>query len=215
MGEEPCYIYFSAELPLPGAGSKVQINRLLNDERLPNFLTCFRILVVPGVVICLLVPSRMTSLLAAVLFMLAGITDFLDGVLARRYGNITNLGKLLDPLADKLLVVSALIMLAGMGRVPAWMVVVIVARELLITGLRAVAMDRSRTVITSSWPAKYKMVFQMVAVSSLLIHYPFLWFDFHAVGIYFLWAALVLTVWSAADYLYKFMAAEEGLSSSG
>ncbi|MBW2145553.1 MAG: CDP-diacylglycerol--glycerol-3-phosphate 3-phosphatidyltransferase [Deltaproteobacteria bacterium] len=190
------------------------MNRFLNDERLPNCLTCFRILVVPGVVICLLAPGRMTSVLAAVLFMLAGVTDFLDGVLARRYGNITNLGKLLDPLADKLLVVSALIMLAGVGRVPAWMVVIIVARELLITGLRAVAIERSRTLITSTWLAKYKMVFQMVAVTGLLLHYQFLWFDFHAVGIFFLWAALVLTVWSGADYLYKFMVTEDGLISA-
>lgn len=182
---------------------------------MPNYLTCFRIFVVPGVVVCLLFPGRMMSLLAAVLFVLAGITDLLDGILARRYGNITNLGKLLDPLADKLLVVSTLIMLAGMGRAPAWIIVIIVARELLITGLRAIALERSRSVIAASWPGKYKMVFQMVAITSLLIHYPFLWFDFHVIGIYFLWAALVMTVWSGTDYLYKFIAAEEGLTSTG
>jgi CDP-diacylglycerol--glycerol-3-phosphate 3-phosphatidyltransferase len=198
---------------LPGAWSTVQINRLLNDNRLPNYLTCFRILVVPGVVICLLFPGRMASLLAAILFVLAGVTDFVDGVLARRYGHITTLGKFLDPLADKLLVVSALIMLAGLGRVPSWMVVIIVARELLITGLRAVAMERSQMIMTASWLGKYKFVFQMVAVTSLLLHYPFLWFQFHAIGIYFLWAALILTVWSAVDYLYQFIATGEGLPS--
>lgn len=187
-------------------GPTVQVERFLNDKRLPNYLTCFRILVIPGVVICLLIPGRMTSLLAALLFVLACVTDFVDGVLARRYGHITTLGKLLDPLADKLLVISALIMLAGLGRVPAWMVVIIVARELLVTGLRAVAMDRSRTIITASWLGKYKVVFQMLAVTGLLLHYPFLWFQFHTIGIYFLWAALVLTVWSAADYLHQFMA---------
>jgi len=171
--------------------------------------------VVPGVVVCLLFPGRMISFLAAILFVLAGVTDFVDGVLARRYGNITTLGKLLDPLADKLLVVSTLIMLAGLGRAPAWMVVVIVARELLITGLRAVAIERSKLVMSASWLGKYKFVFQMVAVTSLLLHYPFLWFQFHVIGMYFLWAALVLTVWSAADYLYQFMATDEGFPSSG
>jgi len=198
-----------------GAGSIVQINHFLTDNRLPNYLSCFRILVVPGVVICLLVPGRLTCLLAAILFVLACITDFVDGILARRYGHITTLGKFLDPLADKLLVVSALIMLAGLGRVPAWMVVIIVARELLITGLRAVAIERSRTVMSASWLGKYKVVFQMVAVTGLLLHYPFLWFQFHTIGIYFLWAALVLTVWSALDYLYQFMHTGEGLPSTG
>jgi CDP-diacylglycerol--glycerol-3-phosphate 3-phosphatidyltransferase len=136
------------------------------------------------------------------MFFLACWSDFLDGYLARRRGIITPLGKLLDPLADKLIVMAALVMLAASLREPrvaAWMVVLIVGRELAVTGLRAIAVSEG-IVLAADELGKYKMIFQMLALHGLLLHYSFAGIDFHAAGMYFLWIALVVGMWSAVDY---------------
>lgn len=171
---------------------------------LPNLLTFLRILLIPVLVVLLLDPGPIASLAAAFTFFLACWSDFLDGYLARRQG-ITALGKLLDPLADKLIVTAALIMLAAMAReprVPAWMVVVIVGREIAVTGLRAIAVGEG-IVLAAEELGKYKMVFQVFAVHGLLLHYPFAGVDFHSAGMYFLWIAMLMGVWSAIEYHLK------------
>lgn len=169
---------------------------------LPNLLTFFRILVVPVLVLLLQHPGRRASVLAALMFFLASWSDFLDGYLARRRGITTPLGKLLDPLADKLIVMGALVMLAAATReprVPAWLVVVIVGRELAVTGLRAIAVSEG-IVLAADELGKYKTIFQMFALHGLLLHYTFFGIDFHAGGMYFLWIAMIVGLWSGVDY---------------
>lgn len=180
---------------------------------LPNALTLFRIAVVPLVVLLLMFESRSNCFWAALLFSLAAITDWLDGFLARRWQIVTNLGKFLDPLADKLVVMAAMILLIPLGRLPAWAVFLILAREMLITGLRTIAVDEG-IVIAASRLGKYKTILQMVSLIALLLHYDYYWFFglrweiFHVsmnhVGLFFFYVSLALTVWSGGDYLARF-----------
>jgi CDP-diacylglycerol--glycerol-3-phosphate 3-phosphatidyltransferase len=148
-------------------------------------------------------PNKPTSFLAALVFGLASISDLLDGFLARRQQLVTNFGKFLDPLADKLVVSAALIMLIPLGRAPAWMVVVIVGRELAITGLRSMAVSEGK-VISADELGKKKMVFQIVAILGLLLHYQYFGINFHAIGMFFLWLAVALTLWSGFNYFRRF-----------
>ena len=175
---------------------------------LPNLLSLLRIVLVPVVTTVLLYPGRGARGLAAGLFLVACITDFLDGWLARRHGITTALGQFLDPLADKLIVAAVIIMLASVPpepRVPAWMAVVIVLRELAVTGLRGIA-SRGGVLLPAQELGKYKMIFQVFALVALLMHYRYvipgtvLEIDFHAAGMLFLWVAIVLAVWSGVDY---------------
>jgi CDP-diacylglycerol--glycerol-3-phosphate 3-phosphatidyltransferase len=175
---------------------------------LPNVLTLIRIGLVPVLVVALMRETQAARAFAALCFLVACITDFFDGWLARRHGITTALGQMLDPLADKLIVTAALIMLAAVPpdpRVPVWMVVVIVCRELAVTGLRGIA-SSSGVVLPAQELGKYKMIFQMFALEALLLHYRYpipgtsLAIDFHAGGMVLLWAALILAVWSAVDY---------------
>ena len=176
--------------------------RLFAPRNLPNLITIGRILLVPVLVVLLLYSGRTASVLAAATFSLACWSDFLDGYFARRHGLTSSLGKLLDPLADKLIVMAALVMLAAMPRaprVPAWLVVLIVGRELAVTGLRAVAVSEG-IVLAAEELGKYKMILQMLALHGLLLHYRFFGVDFFAGGMYFLWASAVLSLWSGVDY---------------
>ena len=184
--------------------------KLLN---LPNILTLARIAAVPVVVVLLMFESRENSFWAAMVFTVAAITDWLDGYLARKWQVVTVLGKFLDPLADKLIVMAALIMLIPLDRVPAWAVFAILAREMLVTGLRSIASSEG-IVIDASNLGKYKTIFQMIAIVGLLLHYRYYWFfglevdflhaSFHIAGIFFFYISLFLTLWSGADYLAKF-----------
>jgi CDP-diacylglycerol--glycerol-3-phosphate 3-phosphatidyltransferase len=151
----------------------------------------------------LLFPNKTSSFLAALLFGLASLTDLLDGFLARRRKMVTTFGKFLDPLADKLIVSAALIMLIPLGRVPAWMVLVIIGRELAITGLRGIARSEG-TIISADELGKKKMVFQIVAILGLLLHYPYFGVSFHVVGMFFMWVAVVVTLVSGVIYFHKF-----------
>jgi len=185
-------------------------SRLLN---LPNILTLARIGAVPIMVVLLLSDTPAAGIWAAAVFGLASITDWLDGYLARRWEIVTILGKFLDPLADKLLVMAALIMFIPLGRVPAWAVFIILAREMIVTGLRSIASSEG-IVIAASNLGKYKTIYQMVAIVALCLHYDYYWFfsiklevlhaDMQNVGTFFFWIAFVLTVWSGLDYLFKF-----------
>lgn len=174
-------------------------------ESLPNILSLCRILVTPVLVVLLSFPNPLNRALAALLFVLASTTDYLDGYLARRYDVISAVGKLLDPMADKLLVMTALIMLVACseGPVPAWMVVIILGREIMITSLRGVASTQG-VVIEAEELGKYKTILQIFAITGLILHHRYLWIDFHLGGMYFLWASLVLSVWSGMAYFRKF-----------
>lgn len=181
---------------------------------LPNILTMLRIAAIPLLAVLLMSPSRSAGFWAAALFSLASITDWLDGYLARRMGIVTIFGKFLDPIADKLIVMAVLIMILPFNRVPAWMVLVILGREIIITGLRGIASSEG-IVIQASDLGKYKTIFQIVAIIGLVLHYDYNWFfgishslltvNMHNVGMLFLWIATVLTIWSGLDYLVRFM----------
>ncbi|MGE4555280.1 MAG: CDP-diacylglycerol--glycerol-3-phosphate 3-phosphatidyltransferase [Desulfovibrionaceae bacterium] len=170
---------------------------------LANNLTLFRIAVTPLLVILLSFPNRATCYLATVLFILASITDLVDGMVARRRNEVTSLGKFLDPLADKLLVCSALIMLAAIGRVEGWVAVVIVCREILVTGLRAIAVDNG-VVIAADRFGKIKTLLQVLALIPLLAHYPLWGLDLRTPGHILLYLAVFMAVFSGVNYLYKF-----------
>ena len=169
----------------------------------PNFLTLFRIAAVPAIVILMIFPNRLFTILAAALFSAAAITDYLDGYFARRRGLETLLGKVMDPVADKLLVSSAFIMLTAQSWIPAWMVCIIVGRELAVTGLRNIIAGKGED-ISASWLGKYKTGFQIAAAIPLLIHYPYFGINIHAIGFFFLLGALVFTIWSGVDYFIRF-----------
>lgn len=171
---------------------------------IPNLLTFFRIALIPVLVFLLLSSSELLSILSMLVFSIASITDWLDGYLARKMNIVTNLGKFLDPIADKLLIAAALVMLVGLGRVPAWMVVVIIGREIAVTGLRSIASSEG-IIIAASDLGKGKMIIQISAIIGLLLHYQYMGIDFHEVGIMLLWIALALTTWSGFDYFNKFI----------
>jgi CDP-diacylglycerol--glycerol-3-phosphate 3-phosphatidyltransferase len=184
-----------------------------SDFNIPNALTLTRIILVPVLFTVLLKsPGKFLSFVAALIFGLASITDFLDGYLARRMNLVTTLGKFLDPLADKLLVGVALIMMIQLDRVAPWIVALIVGREILVISLRMVAV-REHIVIETTKIAKFKTGFQIAAVIGLLIHYGYrigtgpssFVLDFHVLGTWLLYIALVITLWSGADYFYKFI----------
>ena len=171
----------------------------------PNMLTLFRIGTVPILMYLLMYTGPIPAAIAAGVFFLAAISDIFDGYIARSYNSGTTLGKLMDPLADKLVVTAVLIMLAGIPRiprVPAWMVVVIVTREILVTGLRAIAAAEG-LIIAAEELGKYKMVLLSIAIHGLLIHYTYLHVDCFAGGMFVLWIGMAVSVWSGADYLVK------------
>jgi CDP-diacylglycerol--glycerol-3-phosphate 3-phosphatidyltransferase len=138
------------------------------------------------------------------LFVAATLTDLFDGYIARRYHMVTSLGKLLDPLADKLLVCAAMIMLIPPGRVPAWMAVIVVAREIGVTALRGVASSEG-VIIAASKLGKAKTLILNIGVAALILHYPILGVPVHGVGMVFLAAGIVLTAWSGLDYFLRFV----------
>ena len=171
---------------------------------LPNSITLIRLAVIPVLFLLLLSPGRILSMIIAVLFIIAAITDLIDGYVARKYNIVTTMGKFLDPIADKLVVTTAMIMLIPIGRIPAWIVAIIIMRDLLVDGLRSIA-SADGLVIDASRLGKQKTLCQIVAVSALLIHYDTVFgINAHAVGMVVLYLALVLTVWSGADYFMKF-----------
>jgi CDP-diacylglycerol---glycerol-3-phosphate 3-phosphatidyltransferase len=180
----------------------------------PNAITLVRIGMIPIILAFTYYESRANSFIAAILYAVTSATDFLDGWLARRQNLVTVIGKFIDPLADKLVVVSALIMLVHLGRVAAWVVIVIMAREFIITGLRTIAMSEG-IVIAASQEGKYKTGLQLAGISFLLLHYSYpvnflvetVEVDANAVGTWLLYLSLVLSVWSAGKYLRDFVRA--------
>lgn len=191
----------------PAADDTVQPGlwvRLRSTANHPNGLTLIRIAIIPLIIIFFSFPMiPFMAFLAAMVFSVAAFTDYLDGFLARRQGKVTFMGKAMDPVADKLLTSSAFIMLAAHGWVPAWMVCVIVGRELAVTGLRSVIASKGMD-ISASRLGKLKTGFQIAAIIPLMIHYPFFGLDTQGIGQILLWLALGFTVWSGVDYFAKF-----------
>lgn len=177
--------------------------RIIEWIRHPNSLTLFRVAAVPLLILLLLFDNRACSILAALVFSVAAITDYFDGYVARRYGLVSNMGKIMDPLADKLLISSAFIMMISLQRVPAWMICIIIGRELAVTGLRNLISESGEDA-GASMLGKLKTVFQIAAIIPLLIHYSFFGINFQIIGAVLLWIALVITLWSGIDYFLKF-----------
>ena len=166
---------------------------------LPNKLTIFRVILIPFFIIALLVPGIPAgNWIALAIFIVASLTDLLDGKIARKYNLVTNFGKFMDPLADKLLVCSALICLVELSRIPSWMVVIIIAREFTISGFRLIAADNG-VVIAASYCGKFKTTFQMIAVCLMIANIPVL----SLLTTVITWIAVILTVVSLVDYLVK------------
>ena len=168
---------------------------------LPNKLTILRVLLIPFFVLFTLVDlvPGYSKYIAVAVFVIASLTDLLDGKIARKYNLITNFGKFMDPLADKLLVSAALICLASNGMLPAWIVIVIISREFIISGFRLVASDNGVVIAASYW-GKWKTTFQMVMIIVLLLDFGGI---FDLIGQILIWVSLILTVVSLLDYLVK------------
>src|SRR5438552_3316134 len=177
--------------------------RRSSSVNLPIGLTLTRIVAVPLLIVFLISSSRVHALIAVAIFILAAITDWADGMLARRRNQVTTLGTLLDPVADKLLVAAALVSLLAIDKIEAWIVVVIVGRELAVTGLRAVAASVG-VIVPASRLAKWKTVSQYVAITMLIVEKGFDPPGFHIAAATVLWVAIGLTVGSAVDYFYRF-----------
>lgn len=170
---------------------------------LPNTITVVRVAIIPVVMVLMLYGDRWTSLAAATLFILAALSDVLDGYLARRMGLVSTFGAFLDPLADKLLVSTAMVMLIPLDRIPAWMVALFLMREMTVTALRSIAASEG-LIISASPLGKKKTAYQLTALSFLIIHHPLMGFDVHSVGMVLLWFALFYTMLSGWDYLRSF-----------
>ncbi len=186
--------------------AEIQTRAWLGESiNLPNLVTIGRILLIPVFVVLFADPTPSRSLVAAGVFVIAAVTDLLDGYLARRRGQVTSLGKLLDPIADKLLVLSGLILLVQFDRVPAVIAILIIAREVAVTGVRAVAASQG-IVLAAETLGKYKMVLQVVAIVMLILENEFLPIPggLHQVGTLFLYGSLALALVSGGNYLANF-----------
>ncbi|HJB90971.1 MAG TPA: CDP-diacylglycerol--glycerol-3-phosphate 3-phosphatidyltransferase [Candidatus Eisenbergiella merdigallinarum] len=167
---------------------------------LPNKLTIARVIMIPFFVLFLLsgLAGPASKWIALAIFIIASLTDLLDGHIARKHNLVTNFGKFMDPLADKLLVCAAMICLVEMGKLPAWIVIVIISREFIISGFRLIASDNGRVIAASYW-GKFKTTFQMLMICLMIADIPALSIVTSAV----MWIALILTVVSLVDYLMK------------
>ncbi len=169
---------------------------------LPNKLTVMRVVLIPFFVFFLLAPyfEGYGNYIAVAIFIVASLTDLLDGKIARKYNLVTNFVKFMDPLADKLLVCAAMICLIETGQLPAWIVVVIISREFIISGFRLIASDNGVVIAASYW-GKFKTTFQMLMVIVLILDLPMTFFDW--LGQILIWVSLALTVISLIDYIVK------------
>ena len=191
------------------------MKRTLREEflNLPNMLTLGRVLVIPIFIQLTFYGDPLSSFWSAVIYATAAITDVVDGWLARRKNLVTVVGKFLDPLADKLIVMAALVMLVRLGRVASVLVIVLLAREFMVNGLRSIAASEGM-VIAAGQGGKWKTALQLTAIISLLMHYSYeldflvvkLQVSFNRVGTWLLWFALVASIASAAEYTRGFVA---------
>ena len=178
---------------------------------LPNLLTLIRIFFFPVIVVIALfitgpeltVRNYALSATGCFVVVAASILDVLDGYLARKWEMVTQLGKLLDPVADKLVIMGTLVMLVHLDRVPAWVVVLILGREMAVTSLRSFA-SAEGVIIAASKTGKFKATLQTITAACLFFHYDFLTYNWHWIGMFFLWVTLVVTVVSGVEYFYRY-----------
>jgi CDP-diacylglycerol--glycerol-3-phosphate 3-phosphatidyltransferase len=170
---------------------------------LPNTITLMRIGIVPFLFVLLLSPGKFWSMVLAILFVAVSLTDLIDGYIARKYSLVTTIGKFLDPIADKLLVNTAMILMIPVGRVPAWIVAITIIRDLLVDWIRS-ASSSEGFIIQASLLGKQKTLAQNIAITALMIHYSIFSIDAHAVGMVILYIALGLTIISGVDYFIKY-----------
>ncbi len=211
-------------VPPPSAPLEIAPRRMTRRERLrnellnaPNLMTLGRIALIPVFLWLLAYESRHNSFIAAAIFAIAALSDWIDGWLARVSGKVTTLGRFLDPLSDKIIVLSALVELLRLGRVPAWVVVVILAREFLISGLRTIAVSEG-LVISASQGGKWKTSLQLCGIICLMLHYHYpidylfgtLMTDFQAVGSMLLYLSLIPGIVSAVQYVQEFYTLDTG-----
>lgn len=166
---------------------------------LANKISVLRILMAPLVIVLLYFPGRITCIIAVLVFIFAAITDWMDGYIARRSNMVTSMGKFLDPLADKLLICSVLIMFVMLDWAPAWVVIVIVCRELMVTGLRALAIDEG-IVLAADRFGKAKTVLQIAAIIPITFHYPLFGLEVAPIGLALLYAAMLVAIYSGCNY---------------
>jgi CDP-diacylglycerol--glycerol-3-phosphate 3-phosphatidyltransferase len=174
----------------------------LQKINLPTKITLLRMLLVPFLLAFLIAPSRVNALMAALIFGAAALTDWLDGHLARSTRQVTTLGKLLDPIADKILLAAGLIPLVGLGRVPAWMAAIMLIREFAVSGLREIA-AAEQVIIHASPMAKVKTALQIAAILFLILDYPLWPVTFYTLGMGLLALSLVLSLVSGVEYYLK------------
>ena len=168
---------------------------------LPNKITIFRVCMIPVFLVFMLVQGiPYGNYIATAVFAIACASDALDGHIARKHNLVTNFGKFMDPIADKLLVCSALICFVALSYIPAWIVIVIIAREFIINGFRLIASDNGVVIAASYW-GKFKTIAQMIMCILLIVQLPFAWID--VVEQVFIWLSLVLTVVSLVEYIWK------------
>ncbi|MFQ5345239.1 MAG: CDP-diacylglycerol--glycerol-3-phosphate 3-phosphatidyltransferase [Mariprofundus sp.] len=165
-----------------------------------NQLTIGRVLIIPVFMVAFLIPGDLGHWLSGILFIIAALTDWLDGYLARSRGEVTPFGRFLDPVADKLLVASALVLLVSADMAPAFLAVIIIGREITIGALREWLAQRS-TIVHVSLIAKWKTAIQLIAISTLLLHVDIAGIPLHIVGLFLLWFAAFLTLWSGYEYV--------------
>lgn len=185
----------------------MQVWRAVGQDslNLPNLITLGRILLIPVFVVLFIAPTEDRSISAAIIFVIAAASDLLDGYIARRTGQVTKLGKLLDPIADKLLVLSALILLVNVDRVSALVAILVIAREVTVTGIRAIAAGEGM-IIAAETTGKYKMALQVVAITMLILEGTELaeLGNLHLAGLATLYLSLVLGYISGGQYIWSF-----------
>ncbi len=203
--------------PQSGRSSVLTLDEVENRNvgeafwNLPNTITMLRVLVIPAILVFPFYINDFTSQIAGWLFVFAGVTDVVDGWLARRGQQVTKIGKLLDPLADKLLVTVCLVVLVAIERIPIWattLVVVIIGRELAVTGLRGIA-SAGGQVLAADWRGKLKTLTQNLAIGALLFPSDTLGLPLHVLGLVMLSVATVLTLWSGYVYFARYFRAPE------
>jgi len=184
----------------------IDVNRL-KDKRfirnVPNYLTGFRVLLIPVIMIILPFQTRWTALISVILFAIGSITDGLDGYIARKYNAVTKIGKLLDPIADKMYVSAALVMLVSIERINPWAVVILLTREFAISGLRVIAIEDDIKIPVGNW-GKWKSALQMLGIGGLMIWHTYYDFPFRLVGNILIYLAVFFSITSAIQYFRKY-----------
>jgi len=180
----------------------------MRNLNLPTKLTLGRILLVPLIIILMYKPNMLTQFIAALVFTAGAITDYLDGQLARSTGSVTPVGKLLDPIADKMLILSVLIPLVSLGRISAWLATLMLAREFSVTGIRMMALTQNH-VIPANWKGKWKTGFEIVAMEFLILQWTIGFISFQFIGTILLFIALFYSLWGAYNYSMEFWKLQE------